>query len=226
VIPSHFNGGINMSDIVIGSVTGTGVALKVPVGFQPRVVELYNFTSANLETMLWMNGMTAAYALKKKDSTFSKATSNGITLYAGGAALPADDDMILNSVALTNTSFSLNGQPDQPRKLTLTITDTTASITVGHITLTGKDKDGTAVTEVINCAAGAGVYTSVYKYYTVTTIVAADFATLGGTSDELIKVGYLDPSDGTVEYLSEGFIIGADSDMNVAGEVILYKAYR
>jgi hypothetical protein len=215
-----------MSDIVIGSVTGTGVALKVPVGFQPRAVELYNFTSANLETMLWMSGMTSAYALKKKDSTFSKATSNGISLWAGGAANPADDNAIVTLVDLTNTSFSLAGQPDQPRKLTITITDITASITVGHITITGKDKDGNAVTEVIDCAAGAGVYTSVYKYYTVSSIVAAAFATLGGSSDEQIIVGYLDPSEESVEYLSEGFIIGADSDMNYAGEVILYKAYR
>lgn len=215
-----------MSDIVIGSVTGTGVALNVPVGFNPRVVELYNYTSANLETLFWQYGMTAAYALKRKDSTFSKLTSAGISMYHGGAANPADDNAIVTVVNLTNASFTLAGQPDQPRKLTATIVDTTASITIGSLTFVGKDKDGNAVTEIIDCAAGAGVYTTVYKYYTVTSITASAFATLGGTGDETIMVGYLDPTETSVEYLAEGFTIGTDTDMNVAGQVILYKAYR
>ena len=215
-----------MSDFVIGSVTGTGFALNVPIGFQPRIVELYNYTSANLEEFKWISGMDAAYALKRKDSTFSKLTSAGISMYAGGAANVANDDAIVTSVDLTNTSLTIIGQPDQPRQLVITITDTTPGITIGNITIVGKDKDGGAVTEIIDCADGAGEYTSTYKYYTVTSITTAAFATLGGSSDELIKVGYGAPTNASVEYLAEGFTIGTDTDMNVAGQVILYIAHR
>lgn len=68
----------------VGSVVGTGAAINVQIGFYPRYVKLYNFTSATFETCEWWYGMPSGSGLKRKDSTFTQITTPaGISQYAG-----------------------------------------------------------------------------------------------------------------------------------------------
>jgi hypothetical protein len=65
-------------------VVGTGAAINVQVGFLPRYIKVYNFTSATFETCEWWEGMSAGYGLLGKNSVFSQITTGGLSQYAGG----------------------------------------------------------------------------------------------------------------------------------------------
>ena len=114
-----------------------------------------------------------------------------------------DSDQILQSVNLTNTSFTLDGDVAECREVTVTVTDTTDTINAGTVTVTGVDCEGDAIVWVIDVsghAGGAVVYNSTnptesgredYYFSSVTDITAAAVATLGGGGDELIEAGIL-----------------------------------
>lgn len=106
-----------------------------------------------------------------------------------GAPIVATDDRIVTVVNLVNGVQAIAGYPDTPRNLTVTIVDTTPSITVGTVTVDGFGADGAVISEVFNCAAGAGVYTGAKIFGNITAVTSADFSVLGGGGDETIKVG-------------------------------------
>ena len=102
---------------------------------------------------------------------------------------PADDDLVVVVVDLTNTTLTLAAQPDVCRVLAAVVVDTGASITDGDITFTGTACDGTALVELEDASAGAGTYTTSGAFATISSIVTSDFVVLDGASDETIKVG-------------------------------------
>lgn len=86
--------------IATGTVTGTGAALNVSLGFSPKVVAIINETDPGL--YLWTDTMANAEMLKLVDSTVALTfpTSNGVSTYAGsiaanpkGFTIGADADM-------------------------------------------------------------------------------------------------------------------------------------
>lgn len=106
------------------------------------------------------------------------------------APVAADPDLIVTVVNLANdTALTLAAQPDVPRVLTATIVDTTASIVKGWLRVVGVDASGQTVEELIDCSAGAGVYTSKNAYAEVTSVTPEGFSVLGGGGDETITVG-------------------------------------
>lgn len=96
---------------------------------------------------------------------------------------------IVASANLTNKSWTLAGQPDVPRNLVCTVTDTTASITGGTIEITGTDVNGRTVMERHVCGAGTQTKTGNVAFAKVSKIETKGFTVLGGSGDELFKVG-------------------------------------
>ena len=96
---------MNQERFAEGTVIGTGATINVKCGFKPRYVLVHNYTSANMESVEWWEGMPAAYGLKRKDSTFSRLTSLGISQYTGsdedgggqGFSIGADLDVNVNA---------------------------------------------------------------------------------------------------------------------------------
>ncbi|RMH42398.1 MAG: hypothetical protein D6688_10240 [Alphaproteobacteria bacterium] len=96
--------------MVVGSVTGTGSALTVELGFSPDYVKVYNDADAAglAPTLEWWAGMADGSALKSlsiadngttaRKST-EKITANGISAFAGddttgaGFTIGADTDV-------------------------------------------------------------------------------------------------------------------------------------
>lgn len=109
--------------------------------------------------------------------------------------LKSNDNDIVTVVNLTNTTLTIAAQPVKPGRLTILIVDTTPSITAGTVTITGTrapkagEVGNQTVSEVVSCAAGAGTYRTSTVWITLTSIVTAAFATLGGSGDETIKIG-------------------------------------
>jgi hypothetical protein len=101
----------------------------------------------------------------------------------------ADNDQIVTVVNLTNTTFTIAAQPDVPRNVTITVTDTTPTITEGTITITGLDVNGATITEVLDMAGPTLTFTGTKVFVSVTSVVSAGAATLGGAGDETIIVG-------------------------------------
>jgi hypothetical protein len=122
-----------------------------------------------------------------------------------GNPIAASANRIVTSVNLTNVSFSIAAQPDVPRNLTCTVTDTTASITAGTITFTGTDPSGAAVVEVLDLSA-ALTLTGTKIFASVTSVVCAGATVLGGSGDETIVVGV-------------GTVIGLPSNIAAVGAV-------
>ncbi len=101
-----------------GSITGTGSAINVELGFTPLYVRIWNPNDAGSlwPTMEWIEGMTSAHSFKTKaitdsgatgNATDTKVTTNGITVYAGveganakGFTLGADADMNVSAEVL------------------------------------------------------------------------------------------------------------------------------
>ena len=99
------------SNVIVGSVAGTGAALNVSLGFVPSYVKVFNPNDAGslFPSMEWFNGMATASGFKSLKSVDSGATgnassnyvtTNGITAYAGvsggagaGFTIGADTDL-------------------------------------------------------------------------------------------------------------------------------------
>lgn len=110
----------------------------------------------------------------------------------------ADANQIVVSVNLTNVAFTVAASPDVCREVEIIIVDSSASITVGTVAVVGTDCEGKALTWTADISAGAATYSSLdpsesgqhdYYFATVTSVTAADVATLGGGGDETIEVG-------------------------------------
>jgi hypothetical protein len=102
--------------------------------------------------------------------------------------LPAGGQAIVSVVNLTNVALTIAAQPDWPKKMTITVVDTTPTINAGTVTVVGTTWEDVAQTEAVSIAAGAGVYNTTGYFKTITSITVASAATLGGGGDETIKV--------------------------------------
>lgn len=69
-----------MSQMNTGTVTGTGAALPVQVGFVPDALFIINMTTAGL--VVWHKNMTADYSLTIKAAAVA-TSSQGITVLDG-----------------------------------------------------------------------------------------------------------------------------------------------
>lgn len=109
-----------------------------------------------------------------------------------GAPILAATNRYVASVNLTNIAFTIANQPDIPRNVTVTVTDTTPSINAGTITVIGFDISNQPITEVFTfpgTPAASRTFTGVFCFAQITSITAAGVAVLGGAGDELIVVG-------------------------------------
>lgn len=102
--------------------------------------------------------------------------------------IAATTNRIVTSVNLTNVALTIAAQPDVPRNLTGTVTDTTPSVVAGTVTFVGTDINGAALTEVWNFAT-ALTFTGTKLFATVTSATVAAASVLGGAGDETIVVG-------------------------------------
>lgn len=71
------------SPIRTGTVTGTGAAINVSLGFVPDYVKVFNITDAD-QVDEWMTGMTAGTSIQTNAAVAARA-SNGISPFAGSA---------------------------------------------------------------------------------------------------------------------------------------------
>lgn len=71
----------------VGSVTGTGAAINVALGFQPDYVEVANITDGDTIDK-WYRGMTDGTSITISTAAATRA-SNGITPYAGSTSASA-----------------------------------------------------------------------------------------------------------------------------------------
>lgn len=81
-----------------GSVTGTGAALNVELGFEPSYVRVVNISNATTASLEWIEGMAAANAIKEIEivdsgttalSSINVVTTDGISRYAGAISTAA-----------------------------------------------------------------------------------------------------------------------------------------
>ncbi len=123
-------------------------------------------------------------------------------------AIGVDDDAVLLVTNLLSAhTYAANGAgftgTVEPRRIIITIVDTTPSIVAGTVTLNGFDSKGDPLVEIVSIAGGAGTYTSTKFFSSVTSVVTSVTTVLGGAGDETIKVGvqaavvaYADIADG------------------------------
>lgn len=128
--------------------------------------------------------MSLAYRLQK---LLRETTLAGHVLYNDVAA--ADTTSIVAANNLANKAQTIAAQPDVPRNLVITVVDSTPGITAGLVTIVGVNACGQTVTEVHNCAAGAGTYTGSVAFATITSITTSNFTALDEGGDETIAVG-------------------------------------
>lgn len=73
------------AELKIGSFTGTGAAINIPLGWTPDYIEVVNVTDGD-EGWEWYSSMTAAHALKiDVAGVRTRITANGVSAYAGSS---------------------------------------------------------------------------------------------------------------------------------------------
>jgi hypothetical protein len=120
------------------------------------------------------------------DTAFTQVLSTFL-----GAPVVADPDRIVTSVNLTNTSLTVAAQPDCPRNITVTVTDTTPGVVAGTVTVTGKDARGATISEAFDFSSftSAEAKNGTKIFASVVSVVTSGFTALGGSGDETIIVG-------------------------------------
>ncbi len=189
---------MNKNNIRTGTVEGTGAAINVPVGFEPRVVRINNIDGDCFgywhENMAVTALLSAGYLHKTVDSgsgttDVSLVTSNGISIYSGakpGAALTGTAYvMTKGSLAVSATNSLFASELSEGDVITITDGTNTQQITVGEIS------SNTAL---------------IAKEEAANTMSAG--TALRNTGREA------------------GFTIGTDSDLNVSGQTLVYEAIR
>lgn len=236
--------------VKVGTVEGTGAAINVSaLGFIPKKVRIVNIDSPNPinPELNWLSGMAAASALKRAGNVCLAAA--GLTIGSGDAS----KIKITNTVVFLNKGV-FKSKSTAETVFTATIHDITAvSGSVQEaVYLVSLQADGTVIITKGATATGAGnaVIPSTPAGETaigyLRLAVAAGSTDFDATSDDLsaghLTDTYVDLSslggeelitaDGISQYAgtsagdSQGFTIGADDDVNVSGETILWEAYR
>lgn len=120
------------------------------------------------------------------------------------SAITITDKTVVARVNLTNALLTVAAQPSTPSELLVIIEDgllfpqnPALLISAGTVTIVGTDKDGAALTEIVDCSAGAGEYRTTNQFKTVTSVTTAAFNYLT-TGDEKITV-----KCATLEFLSD-----------------------
>lgn len=103
--------------------------------------------------------------------------------------ITATTNYIVTSTNVVSSTYTLAHQPDVPRNITGTITDTTPSITAGTITIVGTDVNGVSQTEAWSLVGPTLTFTGTKLFASVTSITGAGIVTLGGAGDETIVMG-------------------------------------
>lgn len=74
-----------LPNFITGTVTGTGAAINVPLGFVPDYVRVVNVTDAD-QIDEWFSGMTDGTSIQTNTAVAARA-SNGISAYAGSVSV-------------------------------------------------------------------------------------------------------------------------------------------
>lgn len=69
----------------VGTVTGTGAAINISLGWQPDWVQIMNATDGDVIDF-WHASMTTLTSIKVDTAAATRAASDGIALYAGANA--------------------------------------------------------------------------------------------------------------------------------------------
>jgi len=182
------------------------------LGFAEALLQLFVTPLGGTDPVLdvkWQEGDTAT-------GSFADITG------AAHKQVLLDDNLVVVSVNLTNTTLTVAAQPANPARLRFVIVDTTPSITAGTIYVTGTrppvagEVGNQACSDLINCAAGAGTYYTTNIYASVTAIKTGvvagvtgtvDFTVLGGAGNETIIAG-VDNSGPYVPHIGRINLIG------------------
>lgn len=182
---------------VTGTLTGTGAAITVPLGFKPKRLEIFNVTSG--DSLVFTDTMAAGKGVKKVAAgTSSYIASGGITLYDGVPG-PAS---LSGTLAVTAGSAAVTG----------TLTKFLSEVKVGDLLAI----PGVGATGIGGTASTDQMYVKVIAIASDTALTAqvvSDYTASG-------KAAY------NTAGISEGFTIGTDTDINVNGEVLHYVASR
>jgi hypothetical protein len=98
----------------------------------------------------------------------------------------ADTAYIVADAAIANGAATIAAQPDFPRNITITVTDANTSISAGTVTVTGKDLDGSVISESLNLAV-ALTKTGTKNFKSITSVVVAGL--VGNGAGDNLKVG-------------------------------------
>jgi hypothetical protein len=101
--------------------------------------------------------------------------------------ITATTNYVVTSTNVVNSTYTIAHQPDTPRNVTGTVTDTTPSVVGGTITIVGTDVNGNALTDTWTLTSLTFTGTKIFK--TITSITGAGITVLGGAGDETVVLG-------------------------------------
>lgn len=188
-----------------GTFTGTGATLRVEVGFEPDYVKVINLNDAGtLAPILeWIAGMTDAYAIK-----WLSIVDSGVTALVSHA--------IITSLGIT---------PDAGVAGSVKLTGTVA-VTAGSAVVTGTStefvdelKEGDLI-NIGDVEAGTSGFQQIVRK--VLSIASATSLTVSQDIDESRATVFAHRQAGR----ESGFLLGADTDVNVDGEAGVWIAMK
>ncbi len=232
-----------------GTVAGTGSAINVNLGFTPSAVEIWNpMTDCTLN---WISDMADGYGVKVvpladdqllTDADFSMSATNKAQVYTRAFKYLIDGTTYSKAATTTDITattipqlkyglfgfqIGLNGTIDA-RDATGNAAgyDSAASAIADIPTLTGSHISLGYLTVMSTAAAGfVGATTEFDSVGTATSIATATFVSAQNVN-RIITGGITPIETGDSTTIPGGFTIGTDSDLNVSGDTLSYKAWR
>jgi hypothetical protein len=236
-------------DMITGTVEGTGSAINVQLGFQPKRIEVVNIDSSNpvKPFLKWIYNMAAASALKTVGSVCLSPAGLAIGSVSKKEVLIANTVVFLvkgvfkskstAEVAFTATTHDITAVSGSIQEAvylysldasgTVTVTKGATATGSGNAVVPATPAGNTAIGHLrLAVAAGSTDFNATTDDLDAghLTDTYTDYSSLGG--EELITSGGISQYVGTSGGDSEGFTIGADSDVNVSGETLVYSAFR
>jgi len=231
--------------LITGTVAGTGASINITLGFSPSAVEVWNPVTNT--TLNWTSDMADASAVKYSqladdqllsNAEFKMSATNNAELYTRAfkfmiGGVPYSKAAISTSVSSTATvpankygifglQIGANGTLDaRDAAANGTGYDSTASALASVSAVTGSH---IAIGYVIVITTAGGGFIGATTEFDATGVTATFVPAQNARGIVTLGITPIDLGDSTT--INGGFTIGADTDLNVSGDTLYYKAWR
>lgn len=220
-----------MNEFKSGTVEGTGAAINISLGWQPDYVKVWNIDGEVPASIEWVKALNSSGTEVGMGDAGGWKTVDGVeALYTLAIDAGSDADGDKDAIEVGDLVVEKDASTEVASGATGVVVHVPAATSgtwagddwLGSIVI--KDFSGTAFTENDKIFVGDQQMALVAAAGEVIYDGSTGLAPTAST-DKLSSNG-ITPYDGSAQTAAVGFTIGADTDVNISGDTLMYIAMR